>query len=247
MPTTSTGTPGTTIVAECSVPSANDLVTGAGLKTAIDPINDDLASVRDNVLCNTTVRAAAGDPDDACGGTFKLYGEIQLLDNGSSVGAIRLGATTQIIATDPAAFLRFQARKRLLRRRVTLTDASQTINVSQGDRFNLNGGPASPRTITVSKTTGSPEEGETIALFWFSVLEVAGVAAKHYTIARADGTTIAELWASGATATSKVHWLEVEYCLVSTGPDVYDWRLGQHSGTMYDGTTDYGVIPGGGA
>ena len=45
MPTTSTGVAGSSIVASCSVPSAGDLVTGAGLKTCIDPINDDLKTI----------------------------------------------------------------------------------------------------------------------------------------------------------------------------------------------------------
>lgn len=47
MPTTSTGTAGPAIVAQCSVPAAGEFVTGAGLKTAIDPINDDLATIKE--------------------------------------------------------------------------------------------------------------------------------------------------------------------------------------------------------
>lgn len=181
-----------------------------------------------------------GDPDDSNPRDFSFSAAVRLVDNGSDTAVLELGANTSLEATDPEAFVRTQCRKRLLRRRAgapnTLADSNHTLDVTQGDRFTLHGAPAAARTITISKTTGTPEEGETITVFFFSTLDSAagGAPALAYSIKRADTTVIAEIYPSSQENTPKHYWVEVEYSLISTGPDVYDWRLGKHSGAWVE-------------
>jgi hypothetical protein len=222
---------------------------GSGLSTAIDPINDGLATLREEALVSATVRNAAGDPDDASHARVVLVGSIELLDNGSEVGKIRMGAGTQIVADDATAFVKAQCRKRLKRQLVpatgTLSDADHTINVTQGDDFMLNGNPTTGgRIITVTKATGAPEEGETMTCLCYSVQDGPSNSLL-YTFKRDDGSTIATMRCSGSGDTTTGHyWVTFVYRLISTGPSVYDWRLGPHSGKAFDGTSDYGILPG---
>jgi hypothetical protein len=127
-------------------------------------------------------------------------------------------------------------RKRLWRARVTLSDASQTVDVGDGDRFDLPSGagePAAPRTITLDHTGVVPGTGETITLFWYPKSNAVG-GGTQYTIRRSSGVTIATFVGSTAMDTGLV-WAEFEY--TSAG-----WRLGKCSGTLFDGTDYYGVI-----
>lgn len=240
------GVAGSAINASATVTPDGDEIAEGESENPFQSITNDLATIRDGALCNTDIRGAAGDPDDACGGTFKFYGAFHLLDNGSSVGAIRLGATTQIVADDPAAFLRFQARKRLNRPRVPLSDAPHTIGPHLGDSFQLNGAPAAARVITITKATGSPEEGERVRLYFLSVID--GSNALAYTVKRDDASTIATIRTTSESSDLRLYWMDVEYCLISTGPDVYDWRLGANSGLVWDTAAGpakaSGVIPG---
>lgn len=91
MPTTSTGTAGSAIVAQCSVPAAGEFVTGAGLKTAIDPINDDLATIKEG--------------DHAFAGDKEFTGEVEF--SGGITGPVQ--TDSNVIATSfeffPAATL----------------------------------------------------------------------------------------------------------------------------------------------
>ncbi len=145
-------------------------------------------------------------------------------------------------------------RKRLWRRRGILADANHTIDVADGDRFNLPNAPGTPRTITLETSPVAPTEGETITFFWNP--GSFGTGSASYTFVRQDATVIAEfVGAAGAAETGAVY-AEFEYALISTGPDVYAWRLGKHSGTSNEyvppvpgpeSWDSYGVIPGAGA
>lgn len=195
---------------------------------------------------DTTAAGALGDVDDANPADFQFSGTVRILDNGDGLAKLHIDAGTSLLV-DPDGFVRAQSRKRMLRQRVpatgTLSNADHTIDVSQGDRFVLSGAPSN-RVITVSKATGAPEEGETMTAMWVSVQEGSSNTTQ-YTFKRDDGTTIATAVTNSATAASTAHrWVEFEYCLISTGPNVYDWRLGPNSGMGWDGTADYGIIPG---
>lgn len=182
MPTTSTGVAGTSIVAQCSVPSSGDFVTGAGIKTAIDPINDDLATIK--------------------AGTYDLLA---------------------------------LARKTLIRPRLTLADADHSVNVSQGDRWNLPGTTAAVRTITlISSGPGvTPTEGETLGFF----CNIAGLTTNAngavFKFIHEDATTAAVVY--GATGTmfgnDDKFWLFFEF----TGGMSAGWRLAENSGWGNDG------------
>lgn len=133
-----------------------------------------LASVvGNNALLNTIGAGFKGDPDDANGGTFKLYGLLALLDNGSEVGEIEFGANTNITATDPTAFFRPKCHKVMTRDRVDVPDSGswpKTFGTSDGDVFRLNGNPGAPRVVLLD-TTDSPERGERMMFMCFSVQE----------------------------------------------------------------------------
>lgn len=129
-------------------------------------------------------------------------------------------------------------RKQLWRGRVTLADSNHTIDVADGDRFNVPVSPSVPRVITLDHTTIPPEAGETLTFYWFPKTTAIGAGAQ-YTIRRSDGTVIATFDGSAVIDTGLV-WAEFEY--TSAG-----WRLGNNSGTLYDGSAYYGVIGGAGA
>lgn len=141
------------------------------------------------------------------------------------------------------------------RARVTLSDADQTVDVSDGDRFTLPANNASARTITLDNTTIVPEAGETLTFFWNP--GTAGGGGLQYTFERDDSTVIATFVGAQVADTGAV-FAEFEYALISTGPDVYGWKLGKHSGTPNEyvlvtesprdeSWTSYGVVPGAGA
>lgn len=160
MPATSTGTPGTTIPASCSVPSANEFVTGAGLLTAIDPINDDLATIRaGNVTISgnktfSGVTTFSGDVHvaqtksiiaDGTGatisGTWTVAGPV-VFDTTSSVevkGTIAF-KSTNINTHESGSQDAYQAGSSL----VTAIDAI----VTHRDEVTLENGAASPSTVT---------------------------------------------------------------------------------------------------
>lgn len=251
--------------------SVNGFATGAQLpddgvdKVKAQDVNPVLAATLDNTAylrahaaLDTDAADDAGDPNDANPGTYNFSGTLRLVDSGERDAKFEVGAATKIELGDEGAleaiaetaFVRARCRKRLLRRRVgapfTLADADQTVDVTMGDRFQLNGAPAvGGRVITLSKTTGAPEEGETMTFFLITASDGGGGLA--YTFNRAGGSTIATIVLAGVGAGTKQYWAEFEYCLISTGPDVLDWRLGINSGMMFDGTDDYGVINGGSA
>ncbi len=144
-------------------------------------------------------------------------------------------------------------RKQLWRSRVTLADSAHTISVDSGDRFNLSALNAAPRIITFDSTTIIPTEGETLTFFWNPA--TAGGAGTQYTFKRDAGAGAATIatFVGAAVADTGAVFAEFEYALISTGPNVYAWRLGNHSGTPNEYTTgpdawtSYGVIPGAGA
>ncbi len=80
MPATSTGVAGTAIVAQCSVPAAGEFVTGAGLKAAFDPTNDDLATIR----AGYTPIVGANDATIPAGHSLILTDETSLIKLGAS-------------------------------------------------------------------------------------------------------------------------------------------------------------------
>lgn len=141
---------------------------------------------------------------------------------------------------------KLDGRKQLVRARVALSDASQDVDVSQGDRFTLNASPAAPRTITLKSTGVVPQVGEALAFFWNP--GATGVTGTKYTFQREDTTVVATFVGAGVANTGAV-FAEFEY--TSGG-----WRLGPHSGTPNEyvppapgpeSWDQYGVIPGAGA
>jgi hypothetical protein len=144
-------------------------------------------------------------------------------------------------------------RKQLWRGRLGLADASQTVGVDNGDRFTLSATNAAPRTITLQSTTIVPEIGETLAFFWNP--GTAGGSGTQYTFIREGGTVVATFVGAQVADTGAVY-AEFEYMRISTGPDVYAWKLGTHSGTPNEyvppvpgpeSWNSYGVVPGVGA
>jgi len=122
--------------------------------------------------------------------------------------------------------------------------------VGDGDRFNLPAGPASRRVITLDHTGTAPLSGETMTFFWNP--GGAGAPGTQYTFKREDATTIATFVGAQVADTGAVY-AEFEYALISTGPDVFAWKLGTHSGTPNEyipptpgpeSWDSYGVIPG---
>lgn len=134
-------------------------------------------------------------------------------------------------------------RKRFYRTRVTLSDASQDVNVQQGDRFVCPAANAAPRTITLKSTGTVPDAGETLTFFWNP--GTGGGGGTQYTFQREDATVVATFVGAQVADTGAV-FAEFEY--TSGG-----WKLGQHSGTPNEYTsgpdtwTSYGVVPGAGA
>lgn len=109
-------------------------------------------------------------------------------------------------------------RRVMTRARVVLSDADHTIDVSQGDVFQLPEAPAAPRIITVLMTTPPiPTEGEVIKF----VTRIGLAVGKQYTIRREDTTQVAEFWGSAAEDIAVT--AEIEF----TGGT---WRIGMNCG-----------------
>jgi len=133
--------------------------------------------------------------------------------------------------------VKFNGRKSLRRSRVTLSDAAQTVKVSQGDRFELPD-PAAPRIITLDHTIDSPVEGELLEF----VAPVISGGGTQYTFRREDAIVVCTFVGSTVAATNPCYFVEFE----RTGGV---WRMGMNSGSAYDGgaPAEFGVIPGAGA
>lgn len=133
--------------------------------------------------------------------------------------------------------IRFNGRTSLRRNRVVLADATQTVKVSQGDRFELPD-PVAPRIITLDHSIDSPTEGETMEF----VCPVITGGGNQYTFRREDATVVAAFGGSTGGGSNPCYYAQFE----RTGGV---WRLGPNSGIAYDGgaPADYGVIPGAGA
>lgn len=122
----------------------------------------------------------------------------------------------------------FNGRKALRRHRsAVLSDADHTINVTQGDRFELSPTPVAVRTITLDSTTAPPERSECIEL----IVPGAMATGQQYLVKRDSGLLIAEF--HGNTAGDAGVWCEFEY--TATG-----WRLGANPA----GGSAGGVLPG---
>ena len=144
-----------------------------------------------------------------------------------------------LLVSDPSRTAALQCRKRLLRARVVLSDADQTVDVTDADRFVLSGNPAAPRTITLDSTTNVPAQGETMT---FLIANLTTSAQPAYTIQREGGTVVATINGNGSGDAGAIT-VEVEYSESA-------WHLGITSGKYYDDntfTTEAGVIPGAGA
>ncbi len=131
-------------------------------------------------------------------------------------------------------------QKRMLRARTLLSDAAHTVDVSQGDRFELAAAPAAPRIITLDNTVKVPLQGETLA---FLIPNMTSTAQPAYTFKRDGGVTIATINGSAAIGDAGAVYVEFEYTENT-------WRLGANSGSAYDEvtfTTKFGIIPGTGA
>ncbi len=147
-------------------------------------------------------------------------------------------------------------RKQWYRARLILADSAHTIDVTQGDRFTVSATNAAPRIITLDSTTYVPETGETLTFYWNP--GTAGGAGTQYTFKRDAGAGAATIatFVGAAVADTGAVFAEFEYTLISTGPNVYAWRLGNHSGTPNEyippvpgpeSWDSYGVVPGAGA
>lgn len=161
----------------------------------------------------------------------------QLLNQDATLGA-------HLDGTAYTDILKMNGRKALNRPRVVLSDAAHTVKVTDGDRFQLPD-PASPRIITLSDTSPTPAEGERIEF----IMPVISGPDPQYTFKRADATIIATAGAPTVATNSGRMWVEFEYVKISTGPDVFAWKLGRSSGDFDDGgaPSNYGITPGAGA
>jgi len=238
------GVAGSAINASATVTPDGEEIAEGESENPIQSIENDLATIRDGAIVNTDIRSAAGDPDDACGGTYKLYGEIQLLDNGSSVGAIRLGANTQIVADDVTAYVRTKCHKITSRDRVTVPDSGswpKTFGTSDGDRFRLAGNPASDRVVLLD-TTDSPVQGERITFTFFSVGEGSS---QHdrYTFKQGANTVAIFRTSGGVSTTSRLYDATFIWDDDPTSPGTDIWLLEASSGiALDDAGNEYGVI-----
>jgi hypothetical protein len=153
-------------------------------------------------------------------------------------GTTTISGTTTLSGTTTISGSVSLTNRRVIRRaRVTATDADQSVNVGQGDRFELPAINAAPRIITLTSTGTVPNEGECLEFIWSPA--GAGGGGTQYTFQREDTTVVATFVGSTAADTGTV-CAEFEF----TGGV---WRLGYSSGTPYDGVDSYGVVPGTGA
>jgi hypothetical protein len=208
MPTYDPITDVSTFTATVNAPLAGQPVTGASVK------------VGEQALANRT----------------KFLADTKLDENGGTLTNGTLAGTTVVSGgLGPLALFEVQGRSAPYGRgRTTVTDASQTLDVTMGKRFVLQPNPAAPR-IIVCGTTGSPVNGETMEFIWIPISGATGV---QYTIKNQVSGVICTLVQSEITVVCSC-WVEVEW---SSGV----WKLGANSGTYNDAssTTDVGVVPG---
>ena len=207
MSTVITGTPGASISATCTGPSAGDAVTAGSVNGPLTSIENDLATI------------ASGSC--TIGGTKTFSGTIAL-------------GTSGVLTTPNTAASRVEllGRKRLTRARSAVTDANVTLSVLTTDVFSLPAVPAAARTLTLDSTTTVPYDGETISLHWSPTAPGAGVT--QYTIKRdagAGGATIATIVSGSETTAGGVHYHHWATFVYSGGR----WVVGPHS-SYYDAT-----------
>jgi hypothetical protein len=196
----------------------------------------------------------AANPVILRGALFHVMGEFEADDadititTGKALTA-EAGSTTElhdvrVLNATATSLVSLRGRKQWYRARVTLADADQTVDVGDGDRFNLPANNASPRTITLDHTGVAPNDGESLTFFWNPA--TAGGGGTQYTFEREDNTIIATFVGAQVADTGAV-FAEFEF-VQGVG-----WRLGKHSGTPNEYTpgpdtwTSYGVVVGAGA
>lgn len=102
MPQTSTGTPGTNIVAQCSVPADGDFVTGAGLKTAFDPTNDDLATIKSGNCAIAGIKTFSAAPDFDAGATVAQAQAITAEGTGATLAGVWTFERCPLLSAGPS-------------------------------------------------------------------------------------------------------------------------------------------------
>lgn len=161
-----------------------------------------------------------------------------LVADGATISGAKSVTGNTVLSGGNVVMTDSTCRKSFNRARVTLADADQTVDVSNGDRFDLPVNPASPRTITLDNTTVVPMGGETLTFFWYPKDAAVG-GGTQYTFERGDASEIA-FFKGMVSADTGLVWAEFEY-VFGTG-----WRLGKCSGTLYDAAdaSYYGVVGG---
>lgn len=156
-------------------------------------------------------------------------------DAGTKADAADVNGALQSIENDIATL-----KRQLRRARATLADANGTMSKATAWRYNLNGSPAAPRVITVTKAAGSPEVGDIMTAFFLSVIEGSNTLA--YTFKRDDASTIATIVSTSDSSDLRMYWVSFEY----VGGSVNDWRLAENSGAVWDTAAAAlsGVLPG---
>lgn len=124
-------------------------------------------------------------------------------------------------------------RKQLVRTRQTVSDANNTVNVDQGDRFTLPIVPTVPRVITLQSTGVVPATGETMTFFWQPGTTAVG-GGTQYTFRNEAAATLLTFDGSTVLDTGLV-WAEFEFVAGA-------WVLGLSSSTLHDGVAYYGAI-----
>jgi hypothetical protein len=175
--------------------------------------------------------------------TFK--NSVALESNVEVTGSLNLGAAATVngnagTVTTLPGLTKLTGRKALRRARVLLADASQAVNVSQGDTFDLSSAPVAARVITLTSTgANAPSAGESLEFICNSV----PVAGDRYTFQREDLTVV-------ATFTGPPTITALNSCNARFDFTGGVWRLGANSGNSWDpdgAGADYGVLPGAGA
>lgn len=225
----------------------------AGVKTFDDPVTfDDTVTKKEGTTILAAgsgaqingVWSAGGAWTFATGATFSSGATCAIASGGTfsaaSGSTCTLAGTVSAMSTSKVSLLgRVVPRSA----RVGVADDNKTIGVAAGSgidysgkRFLLAAVPGSPRTITLAHANATPEAEETMEVLWRSGTVGAGT---QYTFQREDATVVATF--VGPTDATYINvWAEFEY---SGGV----WKLGASSGSSYDDTADYGVIPGAGA
>jgi hypothetical protein len=221
-------------VTDISCPDDGDKVVADDIRVAVAALlaNDDAQQTNITNLGNDKV-AKAGDT---------MTGAL-ILNAGATVAsgqdlALNGANVTGVVGFSTLGRVWLAGRKQLIRTRVALTDADATINVDQGDRFELPVVITPTRIITLDKVGVVPENGETITVFWYLKGTASGNST-YLSFRRNDGTVICTFKGS-AVCNVDLLWAEFEYVAGV-------WRLGKCAGTMYDGAALFGVIAGAGA